>query len=315
VPAAASGGVIEEYISDNYKATSWLTVIAGLRQTHFQGQFTEDEASPRLGLAVRVPRLNWVFRGFYGRFYQPPPLLTANGPVVQLAQSNNTDFAPLHGERDEEHQFGVQIPFRGWLLDADTFKTHINNFLDHSNVGNSSIYFPVTIDGALVRAWELSLKSPRIGRFGQAHLSYSNQIAEQRGAITGGLICAPVASPQCDVNPGYRPVDHDQWNTLNVGFNALLPWRATASTNVNYGSGFTNGNPDRTSSYPNPYLPAHTTFDLAFGKSFGEHTTVSVNAINVGNRRVLLDNSLTFGGFHFNDPRAIYGEVRYRFHY
>jgi len=315
VPDAASGGVVEEYISDNYKATSWLTVIAGLRQTHFQGQFTEDETSPRLGLAVRVPRLNWVFRGFYGRFYQPPPLLTANGPVVQLAQSNNTDFAPLHGERDEEHQFGVQIPFRGWLLDADTFKTRINNFLDHSNVGNSSIYFPVTVDGALVRAWELSLRSPRIERFGQAHLAYSNQIAEQRGAITGGLICAPVASPQCNVNPGYRPVDHDQRNTLNVGFNAILPWRTTASTNVNYGSGFTNGNPDPTTPYPNAYLPAHTTFDLALGKSFGERTMVSVNAINVGNRRVLLDNSLTFGGFHFNDPREIYGEVRYRFHY
>jgi outer membrane receptor protein involved in Fe transport len=40
---------------------------------------------------------------------------------------------------------------------------------------------------------------------------------------------------------------------------------------------------------------------------------VSINAINVGNTRVLLDNSLTFGGFHYNDPRQIYAEVRYRF--
>jgi hypothetical protein len=29
----------------------------------------------------------------------------------------------------------------------------------------------------------------------------------------------------------------------------------------------------------------------------------------------LLDNSLTFGGFHFNDPWQIYVEVRYKFHY
>jgi hypothetical protein len=28
---------------------------------------------------------------------------------------------------------------------------------------------------------------------------------------------------------------------------------------------------------------------------------------------VLLDNSVTFGGFHFNDPRQIYGEIHYRF--
>ncbi|NYF77800.1 TonB-dependent receptor [Granulicella arctica] len=314
-PDSASGGVIEEYVSDNYKATSWLTLIAGLRQTHFQGQFTENETDPRFGVAVRVPKLNWVFRGFYGRFYQPPPLLTAKGPIVQFAQNNNTDFVSLHGERDEEHQFGVQIPFKGWLLDADTFKTRINNFLDHSNVGNSSIYFPVTVDGALVRAWELSLRSPRLWHFGQVHLAYSNQIAEQRGNITGGLVCTPVGDPACDAGFTYTPVDHDQRNTLNAGFNATLPDRITASTNVYYGSGFTNGDPDPTTPYPNAYLHQHTTFDFSIGKRFGERTTVAINALNVANRRTLLDNSLTFGGFHYNDPREIYGEVRYRFHY
>jgi len=314
-PDSASGGVIEEYISDNYKATSWLTLIAGLRETHFQGEFSEDATDPRFGVAVRVPKLNWVFRAFYGRYYQPPPLLTAAGPIVQFANDNNTAFAPLHGERDEEHQFGVQIPLRGWVLDVDTFKTRVNNFLDHSNVGDSSIYFPVTIDGALIRAWELSLRSPRLWHFGQAHLAYSNQIAEQRGAITGGLICAPITSPECDVTPGYTPVDHDQRNTLNVGFNATLPWHTTASTNVYYGSGFTNGDPDPATPYPNAYLPSHTSVDLSIGKSFGERFTASVTTTNIANYRVLLDNSLTFGGFHFNDPRQIYGEIKYRFKY
>lgn len=314
IPDSASGGIVEEYVSDNYKATSWLTIIAGLRATHFQGQFTENEIDPRAGLAVRIPKLNWVFRGFYGGFYQPPPLLTATGPVVQFAQANNTGFQPLHGERDEEHQFGVQIPFRGWLLDAGTFKTRINNFLDHSNIGDSSIYYPVTVDGALVRAWELTLRSPRLWRFGQAHLAYSNQIAEQRGNITGGLICIPVGDPACDAGFTYTPVDHDQRNTLNLGFNASLPWQTTASTNVYYGSGFSNGTQDIPGTpYPGAYLPQHTTFDLSIGKALGEKTTVSVNALNVANRRVLLDSSLTFGGFHYNDPREIYGELRYRF--
>ena len=324
VPDATAGGVVEEYVSDNLKATSWLTLIAGLRQTHFQGSFSEDETDPRFGVAVRIPKINWVFRGFYGRFYQPPPLLTFGcgsaattntcGSLTNLANAAGTAFAPLHGERDEEHQFGVQIPLKGWLLDVDTFKNRVNNFLDHSNLGESSIYFPVTVDGALVRAWEVSLRSPRLWKFGQAHLAYSNQIAEQRGAITGGLICSPPQSAQCDVDPGYTPVDHDQRNTLNVGFNATLPWKMTASTNVYYGSGFVNGDPDPTTPYPNGYLPEHTTFDLSVSKSF-EKTTFSLNALNVGNERVLLDNSLTFGGFHYNDPREIYGEVRYRFHF
>jgi outer membrane receptor protein involved in Fe transport len=86
-----------------------------------------------------------------------------------------------------------------------------------------------------------------------------------------------------------------------------------ASTNVYYGSGFTNGTPN--AQYPGNYLPRHTTFDISLGKSFGERYRVSVTALNVANRRVLLDNSLTFGGFHYNDPRQIYVELRYRFHY
>jgi len=62
-------------------------------------------------------------------------------------------------------------------------------------------------------------------------------------------------------------------------------------------------------------LPGHTTFDLSLGKDFGEGISASLNALNVANRRVELDNSLTFGGFHWNYPRTIYVELRYRFHY
>jgi hypothetical protein len=42
---------------------------------------------------------------------------------------------------------------------------------------------------------------------------------------------------------------------------------------------------------------------------------VSITALNVTNRHLLVDNSLTFGGTHFNSPREVFAEVRYRFHY
>ena len=324
----ATGGLVEEYVTDNLKATGWLTVIGGVRATQFRSSISENEVDPRVGIALRVPKIGWVFRGFYGRFYQPPPLLAiacgtgaststtdANCSVQHYTNATGTSFAPLHGERDEEHQFGVQIPWRGWLMDVDTFKTRANNFLDHSNIGESSIYIPVTIDGALIRAWELTLKSPRSWKFGQAHVAYSNQIAEQRGPITGGLVCYPAISAACAVAQGYTPLDHDQRNTLNFGFDGKLPGRAYASTNIYYGSGFTNGDPDPATPYAGAYLPQHTTFDLAIGKTFTEKLSASVTATNAANRRVLLDNSLTFGGFHYNDPREIFGEIRWKFHY
>jgi hypothetical protein len=315
---STNGSVVEEYISDNYKATSWLTFIAGLRQSRFKGQFVEDATSPRFGVAIHIPRLDWVFRASYGRYYQPPPLITASGPVLIYADSNNTSLVPLHGERDEEHQFGVMIPVHGWTLDINNSKNRVNNFLDHSNIGASSIYFPVTVDGALVRSWELTIRSPRTWKYGGVHLAYSNQIAEQRGNITGGLICTPVGDPQCDAGFNYTPVDHDQRNTLNIGGTAHLPYRIFASTNVYYGSGFTNGGydpsgPPADPNYPNAYLPQHTTMDLSLGKTFRENLSASITATNLANRRLLLDNSLTFGGFHYNDPREMFAELRYRF--
>ncbi|HET6220292.1 MAG TPA: TonB-dependent receptor [Acidobacteriaceae bacterium] len=314
-PQQIAAGVEEIFVEDSYKPVTWLTLIGGMRQSHVEAAVVENAVYPRIGASVLIPKLNWVLRGFYGHFYQPPPLTSISGPVLQYANGSNTSFVPLRGERDEEHQFGLQIPFRGWLLDADTFETRANNFLDHSNVGESSIFIPVTVQGALIQGWELTLHSPRLWRYGQFHLAYSNQLAQQRGPITGGLICYPPDSPACAVEPGYSALDHDQRNTLNVGMNGSLPYHAYASFNLYYGSGFSNGYTDPPSPYGGAYLPGHVSADLAVGKTIGENFSVSVDAKNIANTRRLLDNSLTFGGFHYNDPRQIYGEVRYRFHF
>ena len=118
-----TGGVSAEFVNDKFKVTPWLTLIAGLRITQFNSSISENVTSPRFGVAVKVPRLNWVFHGFYGYFYQAPPLVTATGALLDLANSQDFTFAPLHGERDYEWQFGVTIPYRGWNLDADNYQT------------------------------------------------------------------------------------------------------------------------------------------------------------------------------------------------
>ncbi len=295
------------FIDDKFTPVPWLTLIAGMRPTRFSGGVNESAVSPRFGATVTIPKVRWTFRGFYGHYYQAPPLLTVSGPaLLDFVQGEGLGFAPLHGERDEEHQFGVSVPYKGWVLDADNFRTNATNFFDHNNIGASNIFFPITISRAVIRGWELTLRSPRIAHRAQVHLAYSNQIAEASGTITGGLT-------DFSFSPELSPLDHDQRNTLNVGGDVSLPSRSYVSTNVNYGSGFTNGFPGQP--YPGAYLPSHTTFDLSVGKDFGERFSASVNALNVTNRRVELDNSLTFGGFHWNNPREIYVEIRYRFHY
>lgn len=295
------------FVDDKFTPVPWLTLIAGMRPTRFSGGITESAISPRFGATVTIPRLRWTFRAFYGHYYQAPPLLTVSGPsLINFAQNEGLDFIPLHGEFDEEHQFGVTIPFHGWVLDADNFRTNATNFFDHNNIGASNIFFPLSIERAVIRGWELTLRSPRIANRAQIHLAYSNQIAEGNGTITGGLT-------DFTLDPEFEPLDHDQRNTLNVGGDITLPGRSYAAANVYYGSGFVNGFPGQP--YPGDYLPGHTTFDLALGKDFGERFSASLNALNVANRRLELDNSVTFGGFHWSNPREIFVELRYRFHY
>jgi hypothetical protein len=302
-----SGNQETFFVDDKFTPVPWLTLIAGMRPTRFSGGVTESAVSPRFGAAVTVPYLRWTFRAFYGHYYQAPPLVTVSGPqLINFAQGEGLGFIPLPGEFDEEHQFGVTIPLRGWILDANNFRTNARNFFDHNNIGASNIFFPISVQNAVIRGWELTLRSPRIANRGQIHLAYSNQIAEASGTITGGLT-------DFSFDPTLSPLDHDQRNTLNVGGDITLPWRSYAATNVYYGSGFSNGFPGQP--YPGDYLPAHTTFDLSLGKDFRERFSASLNALNVANRRVELDNSLTFGGFHWNNPREIFVELRYRFHY
>lgn len=302
-----AGSLNAFFLDDKFRLLPWLTLSAGMRPTHFSGAegFSENAISLRFGAALTVPHLNWTFRAFYGQYYQAPPLVTASGPLLNFCNQSDCGFISLHGERDEEHQFGVAIPYRGWVLDADTFRTRASNFFDHDVIGESNLFFPLTIERAVINGWEVTLRSPLFAHRARLHLAYSNQTAQAGGAITGGLTDFSVLD--------FGALDHDQRNTLNVGETVALPWQSFASTNVYYGSGFSNAFPGQP--YPGAYLPGHTTFDLTLGKDFGERFSASLNALNVANRRVELDNSVTFGGFHWNQPREIYVELRYKFHY
>jgi hypothetical protein len=297
-----SGALVAAFLEDTYKATEWLTFAGGVRQTHFAGALTENASSPRLGASVLLPKIDWVLRGFWGKYYQAPPLTTLSGPLLEFAQANDLGFIPLHGERDEEYQVGLTIPIHGWTVDVDHFHTQAKNFFDHNNIGNSNAFLPLTIDGALIQGNELAIRSPRVWNVGQFHLAYSNQTADGLGAINGGLT---------DFSPpaGSFALDHDQRNTANAGLDLNLPRGAFASMSVYYGSGFANGDA------PPTHLPGHAEINLSAGKSFGESFSASLTILNVANRHLLVDNSLTFGGVHYNDPRQVYAQIHYRFGY
>jgi outer membrane receptor protein involved in Fe transport len=296
------GNVETVFVEDQFRPTNWLTFNGGLRLTHYGGAVSENAADPRIGAALRIPKLGWVARGFYGRYYQPPPLLTVSGPILDVAAQQGFEFLPLHGERDEQVEAGLSIPIRGWTLDIDGFRTAPKNYFDHDALGNSNIFFPLTLQSARIKGWEASASSPKLADRLTWRMAFSHQFAQWSGDVTGGLITGnSCEDPLCYL-------DHDQRNTLSTGFRIALPWRSWSDFNVSYGSGFLDGDGPA-------HLPDHTTCDLTLGKDFGENWSVRVTALNLTNNHYLLDNSSTFGGTHYANPREISAQVKYRFRY
>jgi len=296
-----TGNMEALFIEDQLKPFSWLSLSGGLRYTHFSGEITENATDPRIGASIQIPKLKWVLRAAYSYFYQPPPLDTVSGSLINNAGCADCTFLPLFGERDIQQEYGVTIPIKGWTLSETYFHTSAKNLFDHDALGNSNIFLPLTIQGGIISGYETTLRSPLLMRHYRAHLVYSNQRAQGVGAVTGGLT---------DFAPedGSFYLDHDQRNTLSAGLEGDLPWRSFASVAINYGSGFLEGDG------PN-HLPSYYTLDLSVGKDFGESFTVRFTGTNITNQRYLLDTSNTFGGTHYADPRMLAVQLRWRFHY
>ena len=148
-------------------------------------------------------------------------------------------------------------PFRcsGWTIDLDHFRTESQNFFDHNPIGNSDVFLPITITGALIRRQRAHGALTAVLELrGQVYVTYSNQTADGTGTITGGLT---------NFSPLRAAI------TLSIttsatrstsAFDAELPWQAYASMNLYFGSGFSNGDA------PPSHLPSHGTSMSAWAR-------------------------------------------------
>jgi len=322
------------FVGDQYRPTEWLSITGGVRFTHFKGGISENALDPRIGGTIRLPHLNWVLHGFYGRYYQEPPLSTVSGSLLEFVETSGFEILPLRGERDEEHQFGITIPYKGWWFDASYYNTKARNFLDHEALGASNIFFPVTIGNAHIRGVDVSLISPRIANRLRISLIYARMRAEGWGGISGGLteheeLIKPGIQishhphPDVSVSTGRFFLDHDQRHTMTLGSALVLPWDSYIFGELVYGSGFPSsghgGNEhdegDGAEETSAARLPGHVRLNLGGGKRLGKNWAVSINVLNVTNGRYLLDNSPLLGGVHWVEPRQIWAELRYNFRY
>ncbi len=87
-----NGSLQAIFVQDKITVTSWLTLDGGVRYSHFESSSVEEDANQPAGGRGHQSsrRLNWVFRGFYGQFYQAPPLITIGGGAPRVCSTRPT---------------------------------------------------------------------------------------------------------------------------------------------------------------------------------------------------------------------------------
>ena len=107
------GNVEAMFLEDQYKVTNWLTLTAACASLTSGHHQRKCHRSPRR-CGLRVPHLNWVLRGFYGRTIRLRPSLNGpNSPLWSNRRAARLGFLPVRGERDEQHEFGRDHSLRG----------------------------------------------------------------------------------------------------------------------------------------------------------------------------------------------------------
>ena len=293
--------IVSAFAEDTFRATNRVTINAGYRFERFGGTLTEYGNSPRLGVAIAAAKGSAI-RASYGRFYQHPQVATVGGPVLEFALQRGFDILPIPGERDQMWEIGYGIPLRKWTLDFDGFYNQTHNVVDHEVLGNSNLLLPLTIDSGRVRALEATLRSPKLRDHLVWHYAFSLQSAQAKGAINGGLTdFAPPANQ-------FFYLDHDQRVTFNTGFEVSLPRQFFVSATLLYGSGFLLGDgPD--------HLKPHTTGDISIGKDLNDKLLVRLTILNLTNADFLTGFANSFAGTHYQNPRELGVQFRYKFHY
>jgi outer membrane receptor protein involved in Fe transport len=280
------------FVEDVYQPAGQLTTSLGLRWDRSQAWQTESGLQPRIGLQARVPSTPLTVHAYVGRFFQVPPLEALGPGGAQFAALGDQAFLLVRAERDTQWETGIALPAAGGTLDLTYYDTHATNFLDHEQLGDSSVFLPVNIAQARLRGLEVSASSAP-GRRVRARLVYSHSYAQGRGGVTGGL---------GDIEPraagGYYFLDHDERNSAVASLDWTISSGAWAHVSVAYGSGFLRADGPQ-------HLPWHVTGDLAAGFSFARRWSAAVDVLNVTDRRYFVNLSSEFNGTHVARPRTV----------
>ena len=282
---AQAGSGIGIYGEDNWRLSKYVEFDYGLRYDHSTGYTSGWMFSPRLNLKVWDGGKN-TFHMFYGRFYAAPFLEDVRQDCVLLQGCTGTPVYDLKPEQDSYYETGWQYAFNPTFTGSiNLFRRTAVNILDTTQLLNTPLFAvfnnAIGIDNGAELRLQDRLRNDDLWWF---TLTYSGSYA---ACVSGATFLFPpnTNAPGVSCAAQLSPEDHDE----TVVSSAAYTWhfgsgrRWFATLQGNYGSGFPVAFESANASLTGR-LPAHTTFDLAAGRTLvagrsGEDTGLAVQLI------------------------------------
>ena len=337
-----TGNTISGYIQDRFAPFKNLTLDLGVRFDHYKLLISQNEFSPRLGLAYYIPRTKTTLRASYNRLFQPPPvenLLLASSPEAAAI----SPIAVLQGVSavqpilpDKTHAFEAgaqQLMSKFFRLNLTVYQKRITNFSDKDQFFETGIIFPISISSGRVTGEEVRLESVDIHGF-HSFVSYANARAFGVTPINGGLFLGE--DPQDLFLDGLKFAnDHDQrneaqfqvsYNHRKSGLYATFSGRYDSGVPVDVEPGTTLNDFVAAGFDPRLYpeidfqrgrVRPRTLLDFSIGADLRRQERVSMNLQfdiqNLTNELFLYNFESVFSGTHVGYPRLFSGRLSFRF--
>ncbi|HEY1271551.1 MAG TPA: TonB-dependent receptor, partial [Terriglobales bacterium] len=269
------GGQASFYVQDHFSPMRNLWVDAGVRYDHFDLVRSEQQASPRLGLAYHLNRTRTVLHAAYNRLFSPPPI--EYSLLASFIGHNAVDPDQRVGDvrAYTQNYFEVGIsqelaPRVSLELDAYVHTGH-NSFENHE-ISISRIFLPINFHTARSSGADLIVNMRQLERVGiSGRFQYTLSRTFFYGPVTGGFTGDEILDPGERIQPAF-----DQTHTATAQLFYRNRWRSSwLGSALRYGSG--------TVIEQGPRLPQHLTADLAAG----------VNLWNAESRKLDLEFDVT----------------------
>jgi len=251
------GGQASFYVQDHFSPVRNLTVDLGVRYDHFDLVDTDQQASPRLGIAYHINKTKSVIHAAYNRLFSPPPI--EYSLLASFIGHNAVNPSQRVGNVRPYTQHYYEV---GWAqevaprvsLELNAYLHTGRNSFENHEISISRTFVPINFDAARSKGIEFVANMRQLERLGiSARFQYALAKTYFYGPITGGFAGdAPLVAGE-RIIPAF-----DQTHTGTAQIFYHNQWRGFwAGSAMRYGSG--------TIVEHGPRLQQHFTADLATG--------------------------------------------------